>query len=144
MSIYLTRADEMLATHGISRTRPRVLLLKYLAQQARPITAAEMLEKLSGEIDEATLYRSLAKFKKNRIVIRYDFGCDHAYYELAAEKPHHHHAVCESCGLVADIRARDDAKLNQRALADAPDFSRFTRHSLEFYGVCKGCASLVT
>lgn len=140
MSLYAARTDEMLRAHGLSRTNARVAILQLLASEVRPVSTGYLLQKLANELDEVTLYRALATFEKEGMVARFDFGHGHAHYELAHEKPHHHHAICNSCGRIDDIPAHDTPLLTKQALKAAPQFKSFSRHSLEFYGDCVSCA----
>ncbi|MDB5190419.1 MAG: transcriptional repressor [Parcubacteria group bacterium] len=138
-SFYATRTDEMLRAHGLSRTQGRIALLKLLASQKAPVSSAFLLRKLGTSWDETTLYRALNTFVTYGILAQFDFGHGHAHYEIAHDKPHHHHAVCESCGHIEDIPAHDSPQLTASALKAARGFKRFTRHSLEFYGLCTKC-----
>lgn len=139
MGSYETRASELLQIHGLKRTGGRIALLKSLAQTRGPVSMDYLQEALSKELSRANLYRALEAFEKRGIVVRFEFGNGRAFYELAHEKPHHHHVVCESCGSVADVPAQDNPKLNATALRHAPGFTRIVRHSLEFYGLCAAC-----
>lgn len=73
------------------------------------------------------------------MIIRFEFGSGRAFYELAHDKPHHHHVVCEKCGIVEDVPAQDSPQLTRMALRHARRFSSISRHSLEFYGRCVEC-----
>ncbi len=140
-TIYAERADEMLQIHGLSRTPGRIALLKLLAHEDRPVSSDYILKKLANDLDEATFYRATKAFEAEGMIVSYDFGHGHAHYELAHNKPHHHHAVCTQCGRIEDIRAHDAADLISRALKDSKHFTSFSRHSLEFYGRCTSCAA---
>jgi Fe2+ or Zn2+ uptake regulation protein len=141
MTLYATRTEELLAAHGFRRTPGRVALLKLLASEKGPVTADYLETQLQDTLDRAALYRALDAFAAEKMLVQYDFGHGHAHYELAHEKPHHHHAVCSSCGRIDDIPAQDAPHLTAKALKAAPQFKSFTRHSLEFYGQCVSCAS---
>lgn len=140
MSLYKERSAEMLQIHGLRRTPGRIALLKLLAKANGPISAEHLLEKLSEELGTANLYRALEAFVARGIVIRFEFGSGRAFYELAHDKPHHHHVICENCGIVKDVPAHDSPDLTKVALKHAPGFTSITRHSLEFYGRCTTCA----
>jgi len=139
-TMYAHHPDAMLAAHGFKRTSGRIALLERLAKETKPVTAEYLEKKLTGKIDRGTLYRSLDAFVQARLLDSYDFSHGHAHYELHASKPHHHHAVCENCGMVADVPAQDVPHMNEGALRNAKGFTRITRHSLEFYGLCTSCA----
>lgn len=140
MSLYSDRADEILQAHSLSRTPGRIALLQLLAAQKRPVPMEFLKKSLSKRVDETTLYRSVDTFIAEGILVQFDFGHGHAHYELAHDKPHHHHAVCERCGRIEDIPAQDSRTLTTTTLKKAPSFASFNRHSLEFYGLCVSCA----
>lgn len=139
--MYSTHTEELLQAHGLRRTPGRIALLKTLAREKKPVTLEYLQHKLDSELDPTALYRALTAFEAAGIIIRYDFGHNHSHYELAHERPHHHHAVCTHCGKIEDIPAHDAPDLTTRALKSAPTFKTFIRHSLEFYGTCISCSS---
>ncbi|MDB4992271.1 MAG: hypothetical protein JWL75_516 [Parcubacteria group bacterium] len=140
MSLYADRADEFLQAHKLSRTPGRIALLKFLAAQRRPVSVEYLRRNLKNELDQVSLYRALEAFVERGMVVQFDFGHGHAHYELAHDRPHHHHAVCESCGTIEDIPAQDRRDLLKSTLQKSPGFAQLTRHSLEFYGLCVSCA----
>ncbi len=140
MNLYADRAEDFLQAHRLRRTPGRIALLKELATAKGPVSIEYLQNRLGKDLTVANLYRALEAFVKVRMVIRFEFGNGRAYYELANNTLHHHHAVCESCGHIEDIPAHDSPQLTAMALKSARGFSRFTRHSLEFYGLCTTCA----
>jgi Fe2+ or Zn2+ uptake regulation protein len=139
MSLYAERTEELLQIHKLKRTPGRVALLKQLAIAKGPVSIEYLQEKLPGKLSVANVYRALEAFLDRGMAVRFEFGSGRAYYELAHDRRHHHHAICESCGKVEDIPAHDSPLLTKLALKSAPGFARFTRHSLEFYGLCTSC-----
>jgi Fe2+ or Zn2+ uptake regulation protein len=111
-----------------------------LAAEKRPVSMEYLVKKLGSDMDQVTLYRALEAFLERGMIVQFDFGHGHAHYELAHDRPHHHHAVCESCGKIEDIPAQDPLDLMKVTLRKAPGFARLNRHSLEFYGQCVSCA----
>lgn len=145
MSLTSERTDELLQAHGLRRTPGRIALLKLLTAEKRPVTVGYLQIKLQRgaqaiDMDTVTLYRALEAFLERGIVVQFDFGHGHAHYELAHDRPHHHHAVCESCGKIEDVPAQDRPDLMAATLRKAAGFVRLDRHSLEFYGLCVSCA----
>jgi len=131
---------EVLALYGFRGTPGRVALYELLALQVAPVTAEYLERELGASLDRGTLYRALEAFIEEGMVIEYDFGHRHAHYELAHEKPHHHHAVCGTCGKIEDIPAHDTPHFTRLALKDAHGFKSLDRHSTTFYGRCTSCA----
>ncbi len=140
MSLNSERSDEILQAHGLSRTPGRIALLQLLAAQNRPVPMDYIKKSLKERVDETTLYRTVDTLIEYGILVQFDFGHGHAHYELAHDKPHHHHAVCESCGMIEDVVAEDSRTLTSDTLKKVPSFTSFNRHSLEFYGLCVSCA----
>lgn len=139
MTTHADWATGLLTKHGLRRTQGRISLLELLAAQERPVSIEFLQRKLSRELDPVTLYRALDAFFREGIVARFDFGHGHTHYELAQGRPHHHHAVCEQCGRIEDVPA-GHSPVHAGTLRGVPSFSSFTRHSLEFYGLCTSCA----
>jgi Fur family ferric uptake transcriptional regulator len=133
-------ATTVLQAYGFRRTSLRTKLIETLEHEPFPVRP-EALQKQIPEADLVTLYRALEAFTDAGMLERSDFQHGHAHYELRVDRPHHHHAVCESCGKIEDIPAYDTPQLTASALRDARGFSSIDRHSLEFYGQCRACAS---
>ncbi|MFA6004953.1 MAG: Fur family transcriptional regulator [Patescibacteria group bacterium] len=128
--------SENLRRHGCRVTKPRLELLKVLADF--PLTVQEIyvrLEKRNKHIDLASVYRSLELFADMGIVNTIDLGEDKKRYELVGNS-HHHHVVCTECKSIQDV-AMDE----QQLLASVKIKSKFkiTSHSLEFFGLCENC-----
>jgi Fur family ferric uptake transcriptional regulator len=123
-------------------TSGRRAIVEGLRKADGPVTLPELLE-LVPELAQSSAYRNLALMEEAGVVRRLVHGNDHARYELAeALTEHHHHLVCESCGVVRDVQF--DAKL-ERALdktfhevASAEGFV-VERHVLDVYGRCADC-----
>ena len=92
---------------------------------------------MNEEIGIATVYRVLTQFEQAGLVIRHNFGSDHAVYELNDESPHEH-LICMSCGAVIEF---EDPQLVQQ-LKDIAKQNMFKleNHSLYLYGHCEACA----
>jgi Fe2+ or Zn2+ uptake regulation protein len=93
-------------------------------------------------MNQVTVYRSLDALYKAQIVKRVNLEHDHAHFELAAGREHHHHAVCRNCGYIENIEIPHAAKPELEALKQTKGFSMLDSYSLEFFGLCKKCAKL--
>ncbi|MFZ1987552.1 MAG: transcriptional repressor [Minisyncoccia bacterium] len=131
--------SHLLRKGGMRATEGRVQLLKVLAEEKKPVTIEELKKKLSGHLDMVNVYRALEALKKAGIVERMDFQHGHAHYELVAGRPHHHHAICRSCGTIEDIEIPHSAKPEKEAERRAKKFSIIDSYSLEFFGLCTSC-----
>ncbi len=127
------RGKKLKATSG------RLAILDIFTHTEKPLSIKELKVKvgLTGP-DIATLYRNAESLTLEGMLTKVNLGGKNASYELASRK-HHHHLICRCCGLVNDITISSRPGLNAQALARAKDFSSVTRHSLEFFGICKKC-----
>lgn len=118
-------------------TSPRISILRILKSNHKPLTIAEIHEKLSsGKIDLATVYRTMKLFSELKIVNEIDFKDEFKRYELVYDRHHHHHIVCRICKSVENVETciLDDLEklLSKKGYIDIT-------HSLEFFGICKNC-----
>ena len=79
------------------------------------------------------------------VVRRLVHGGDHAHYELAEElTEHHHHLICEQCGLVLDFTLPTSMERTLDAtfaeIAAVEGFSP-RHHVIDVYGRCAACSS---
>ena len=108
-----------------------------------PVTVPELLT-LMPALAQSSAYRNLALMEEAGVVRRLVHGNDHARYELAeALTEHHHHLICESCGVVRDVQF--DERLERaldRTFDEVASAEGFTvgRHAIDVFGVCADCA----
>lgn len=124
-------------------TGPRQAILRVLREEARPMTAREILAGLpSGSCDLATVYRSLHMLSGLGMISRIHFGDGACRFELADEpgtphRHHHHHLICTRCATVVELAHCAIADMEQQ-VANRNGFMAVT-HRLEFFGICPGC-----
>ena len=100
------RAEATLAAAGHKRGGARRALLELLDGQACALTAQEIEEALAAHGDKrrvsrASVYRILDELERLRLVQRVETGQAMVRYERVCEREeHHHHLVCDECGLV--------------------------------------------
>lgn len=131
---------DLLRSAGLRATPGRIALLTTLEREQKPVTVQYLEKRLRGSLNHVTLYRALEALTAAGIVMRADLGHDHAHYELLAGRPHHHHAVCTSCGLVEDIEVPHTPSPEKDAARRTKQFAEIQRYSLEFFGTCRTCA----
>lgn len=136
--------SERLLDRELRYTQGRRSIVEALRVAAGPVTLPELLE-LTPDVPQSSAYRNLALLEEAGVVRRLVHGVDHARYELAeAFTEHHHHLVCESCGLVLDVvfDERVEAALDG-AITDIADSSGFVprNHAIDVYGRCIDCAA---
>lgn len=135
--------NDRLADHELRYTRARRAIVEGLKTADGPITLPELLA-VSPQLAQSSAYRNLALLEEAGVVRRLVHGGEHAHFELAESlTEHHHHLICELCGVVRDITL--DASLERTldrsfdSLADAEGFTP-THHTVDVYGVCGDCA----
>lgn len=130
----------LLREAGLRATPGRISLLKLLEKEPKPLTVYQIEKKLGGIMNQVTVYRSLDALYKKQIVKRVNLEHDHAHFELAAGREHHHHAVCRDCGYIENIEIPHAPKPEKEAMKQTKAFSVLDTYSLEFFGLCEKCA----
>ena len=93
--------EKILQEHGIKATANRLLVLKALAECKRPVTMAELEDKIDS-IDKSGIFRTLMLFKENHLLHQIEDGCEGVRYELChahgdVDDDRHVHFHCEVC-----------------------------------------------
>lgn len=136
--IHKEKITKTLKLGKLKITPVRVKLMDALEHAKAPLRAKDLVKKVKSDI--VSVYRNLESLTSLGLVQQVFLDQKEAYFEL--KSGHHHHAICENCGKVADIHDLGHKKLDQEALK-ASGFSSIHRHSLEFFGLCKSCASKI-
>ena len=95
----------ILRKNGHRLTPQRMLVIEILHNAERHISAEEIYKQLHKRYPYAnisTVYRTLELLKKSNLVMETDFGEGRVRYHIA-DKGHHHHLVCRSCGKTIDL-----------------------------------------
>jgi Fur family ferric uptake transcriptional regulator len=138
------RAEATLAASGYKRGGARRALLELLERQECALTAIEIEDALRGRgndrrVSRASVYRILDQLEQLGLVQRVETGQAMVRYErTAAHRDHHHHLVCDDCGLVmpfSDVELeRAIGKLSERVPL------RVSEHEIVLHGSCEDCA----
>lgn len=132
----LRRFENTLRAAKYSHTAPRRVVFEALL--SGPATPARLSESLSSKVDKASVYRTVQLFEQLGIVNRVWQGFK-SHIELSEIfLPHHHHAVCQRCGAVADIASPELEQVLAR-LARQHGFLTVD-HSVELSGYCGECS----
>jgi len=142
MSEFDRVVTDLLAPHDLRYTAGRRALVSALRAADRPVTLPELLE-MSVDLPQSSAYRNLSLLEEAGVVRRLVHGADHAHYELAETlTEHHHHLICNECGLVQDVtlepRLEHTLDTAFAELAAEVDFVA-TGHIIDIYGVCADC-----
>ena len=135
---------ERLSAREQRYTTGRRRIVEALVAAGGPVTLPELLTK-QPVLSQSSAYRNLSIMEEAGIVRRLVHGSEHAHYELAEDlTEHHHHLICENCGLIRDItlNARLERSLDSAfdGVARAEGFSP-RHHAIDIYGKCAGCAA---
>lgn len=125
---------------GFRVTPKRLAVLNILKTTRQPLTVKQVearLVKRGRPANQATVYRILGDFRARGLAQAVRLSDAGVSYERA-DRAHHHHVVCEGCGVVSDV-ACNLPHLETKAKRDSA-FAKITSHSLEFSGLCKACA----
>lgn len=103
------RVRTLLKSRGLRVTKSRVAMLELLTQAERPLSCAEVTERLgANRCDPATVYRNLIKFVEVNlmaVVSRVD-GIAHYQRVTSNQGAHSHpHFICDDCGEIMCLPA---------------------------------------
>lgn len=130
---------KVLQAQGYRLTPQRMLVIEALHNADSHISAEEIYEQLHRRYpysNISTVYRTLELLKRLNLVTETDFGEGRVRYHVA-EKSHHHHLVCQSCGRIMDLDESALYPLKDALLRDY-DFDADLRH-LAISGECSEC-----
>jgi len=130
---------DILRRHGSKATPGRLMLLRVLWKEQKPIAVAELKKKVGRALNEVTLYRALESLALAGVVERVDFRHGHTHYELKVLRNHHHHIVCTGCGTTEDA-ACDAESFAKQVAKTSSTFKTVSAHAVEFFGTCNACA----
>ena len=131
---------QILRENGHKATPSRISLLEVLSRADRPLTTQEIMKRMDGKINQATIYRSLETLIEVSVVRQIDMQHGHAHYEILSGTKHHHHLICKTCGQTEDVAKCDISRVERSVLKKSQHFATIKDHSLEFFGQCKKCA----
>lgn len=134
-----------LRAHGLRPTRARCQLLLHLRSTDRHPSAEEITASLRDEgsdVGVATVYQNLNRLVEAGLLRRFKGADGRSRFD--ADVSAHSHAVCDSCGRMADIEIGEDVArtLDLTSSGDerAPGWL-LTHAAVELRGVCPGCRS---
>lgn len=121
---------------GLKVTAPRLAVFSFL-EQNDPSTVSAVIEHHSEQIDRASIYRTVALFRKLGIIQDIVAGGKRMIELTDTFGSHHHHLSCLQCG---KSKAVDDHALESdlARIADKNGF-RPVSHQIEMSGICADC-----
>ncbi len=131
---------ELLRTADMRVTRPRVAVLEVVGSNphADTDTILGLVRSVLPEVSRQTVYDVLNALTAARLVRRIEPAGSPARYESRVGD-NHHHAVCRSCGVVADV----DCAVGETPCLTASDSVGFTIDEAEviYWGFCAQCST---
>ncbi|MGA2165870.1 MAG: Fur family transcriptional regulator [Solirubrobacteraceae bacterium] len=142
---WATRAEAALAAAGRRSGAARHALLLLLGEQSCALTATEIEQELRARserpVSRASVYRILDELVGAGVVARVETGQGVVRYERSrdAQGDHHHHLVCDTCGMVMPFA--DEAL--ERAIDELSERVPLavSEHEIVLHGACNSCAS---
>jgi Fur family ferric uptake transcriptional regulator len=141
------RATDALAEAGYRRGGARSSLIALLDDQRCALSASEIQETLSSAsqsgggrpVARASIYRILEELEALKLVTRVEVGQGLARFEAHRDEGHHHHMVCDACGVVIPFEDPELEKSIQR-LARKVTFT-VAEHDVVLHGSCAECSA---
>jgi Fur family transcriptional regulator, ferric uptake regulator len=133
-----------LAATGQRYTTGRRALVEVLEASGRPLTVPELTQGAGAwGLSQSSTYRNLTVLVDSGVVRRVQGAAGHDRFELAEGLAgHHHHLLCTSCGVVADVAAtpRLERAVAEaaRAASEASGF-QVMGHQVDLVGLCGQC-----
>ncbi|HYM46239.1 MAG TPA: transcriptional repressor [Solirubrobacteraceae bacterium] len=139
------RAEATLAAAGHRRGGARRALLELLGGQECALTAVEIEDALRAaragrRVSRASVYRILDELERLGLVQRVETGQAMIRYERVCERErHHHHLVCDECGLVMPFSDEGLERAISRLSERVP--LTVSEHEIVLHGSCADCAA---
>ena len=131
--------EELFEHHGIKPTANRQLVARALADSRRPLSLAELEERLVT-LDRSSIFRVLTLFRDQHLVHVIEGGSEGVHYELCQSHSHetdddqHAHFHCEVCHRTFCLQ---EIPVPEVAL---PEGYTATSASYLIKGICPACA----
>jgi len=136
----MMRVGHMLEEAGLKPTRQRVVIVRALERSGRPVTAQALHARLGRSGNGpglATIYRTLQALEQAGYARTFPAGDSELSYKLC-DPGHHHHLICERCGLVVEIPSCEVEEWASE-VARRRGFT-LSAHQADVFGLCPRCA----
>jgi Fur family ferric uptake transcriptional regulator len=133
--------EELLRTHGLRVTRPRLAVLDVLTQGGH-LEVDEITRQVRSRIDSVStqgVYDVLGALSRAGLARRIEPAGSPARYE-ARVGDNHHHIVCRSCGAIEDV---DCVRGERPCLVPGLGHGfEIDEAEVTFWGLCPDCQTL--
>ena len=140
MDIATLQLQQHLKQHHASLTAARKTVFHALLDR-EAMSMSELVTACDGQLDRATVYRTIELFEQIGIVQRLPMGWKYKIELTDKFNHHHHHLTCTNCGTV--IPLAEDEMLEAR-LSELAQLHHFAAegHQIEIRGLCSACQQL--
>ncbi len=132
---------DKLTEKGYRLTPQRIMVLEAIEHSHDHISAEEIhadVVKKYPHVNISTIYRTLTLLEQLGMVTQTDMGGGCIRFH-PAERGHHHHLICQSCGSTIDLEESALLPL-QQSLRESYNFEADLSH-LAIFGRCRNCRS---
>lgn len=141
------RIGEFLRARGLRRMTSRIQVLAVLEPVSGHLSVADIHHRLATRLppgaqppDLATIYRTVTTLVAQGVLHALTLDGGVTTYGLATAA--HHHAVCNQCGAIIEVPARQLSSALQHAMAGS-SFALSERAGLTLRGLCPVCQDIV-
>jgi Fur family transcriptional regulator, ferric uptake regulator len=144
INVWVERAEAALAAAGHKRGGARRAMLELLDGETCALTALQIEDALKTTrgkgVSRASVYRILDELERLRLVQRVETGQAMVRYERVQDRgEHHHHLVCDRCGLVMPFSDPGLERAIDKLSARVP--LKVAEHEIVLHGACQDCAA---
>jgi len=130
----------LLKSNGASLTKPRKMVFDLLLNQD-PQTIQQLLKRADGQVDRATVYRTVELFESVGVVNRLNIGWKYKLELSDIFSGHHHHFHCTSCNKTYELAGNSMLETMIDSIAAREGYAP-RGHQLEISGLCSNCQGL--
>ncbi len=136
-TIMKTLLKKVLRNNNYSVTVVRQFVFELLLDH-EPQSMHELADRAKGQVDRASLYRTIGLFENLGIAQRVYVGWKYKVELTDIFDHHHHHLSCLSCSKLVALKEDDAIERLIHSLAEANGMTA-ERHQLEIQGYCQAC-----
>ncbi len=130
---------DILHDHNLMRTSCREGILSVIMKAGEPLSEKQIRERLEGNYDRTTFYRSFKVLQERRIIHKIVIDNQFVKYALdnrVTHKSNHAHFYCEKCD---SVQCLDEVEVNTPELPEG-----YSAASTEFIikGFCRHCKTV--
>ncbi|MGI8559535.1 MAG: Fur family transcriptional regulator [Solirubrobacteraceae bacterium] len=141
MENWAERATRALSDAGYRRGGARSAVLELLDEQRCALSAVDIEDALRGRsrrVARASVYRILEQLEALHLVQRVETGRSMVRYEpVRRGEGHHHHLVCDACGLLIPFSDDELERTIRKLSARVP--IEVSEHEIVLHGACESC-----